>query len=287
MIRSLIPNEYAAVLDTETGRQRTKAFLTNIFHLFPEERLFDLLMASRATSTTDRDWYITVQNGLAGIKPFLADLTYALPSLSVQKKEMIRQTIDIPGFPSRIDGYAEIGSPGRYVSRLRKHVPVDGDIVLINETEPSMSPVDIAERGGLRKIGRWLPLDYSTTMLRTLDDHSYDVVTCYIGLHHAPVEVLTDIVGGIRRILRPGGIFVMRDHDVTNMEMATFVSFAHTVFNIGTGVSADIDALDTKIFRSANEWSVLIGGNGFRDSGIRTLQKDDPTLNTLLAFIAE
>jgi len=287
MIQSVIPNEYAAVLDTETGRQRTKAFLANIFHLFPEDALFDLLMTSRTTSTTDREWYVKVQDGLSDIKPFLADLTYALPSLSVQKKEMAGQTLGIPGFPSRIDGYIEIGSPGRYVSRLRKHVRIGGDIVLLNETEPSMSPVDIAERGGLRRIGRWLPLDYSTTMLRTLGDRSYDVITCYIGLHHAPVEALSDIIREIRRVLRSGGMFIMRDHDVTSMEMATFVSFAHTVFNIGTGVSADIDARDTKIFRSADEWSKLIAGEGFRDSRARTLQTGDPTLNTLLAFIAE
>lgn len=284
MIRSTDEFELRSVIETEQGRMRTIAFLTHIFHLFPPHKFFELLRTVSQSTTTESECYVQVQKGLPSIKPFLAELTLSLPSLMKQKREMTRQTLQIPGFPATINGYVEIGSPGRYISRLQKNCSIAGDIVLVNETEPSFSPVDIAERGGLRKIGRWMPLRYDGTLLKGVGDTSIDVLTIYIGLHHAPVQNLPLILEEVCRVLRQGGLFVIRDHDVRSMEMATFVSFAHTVFNIGTAVPVDVQQADVKVFRSADEWSATICKHGFEDLGVRVLQENDPTDNTLMAF---
>jgi hypothetical protein len=46
-------------------------------------------------------------------------------------------------------------------------------------------------------------------------------------------EDLEPFVRSIHRVLRPGGIFVLRDHDVTDVRMDRLVALAHTVFNCG------------------------------------------------------
>ena len=52
----------------------------------------------------------------------------------------------------------------------------------------------------------------------------------------------------IARMLRPGGIFILRDHDVTTPQMHAFVSLAHAVFNAGLGVSWEINAKELRHF---------------------------------------
>ena len=94
-------------------------FLTNVFHLFPEERLHRLIEDTANAGKSDREIYTLVQSRLPEIKPFLAELRYALPALSKQKDEMAAQTLELLGPARRINGYLELGSTGRYASRLR------------------------------------------------------------------------------------------------------------------------------------------------------------------------
>ena len=77
----------------------------------------------------------------------------------------------------------------------------------------------------------------------------------------------------------------MRDHDVRTPEMDTFVSLAHTVFNAGLVLSWEINQDDHRSFLSADEWSLYLVERGFKDSGHRLLQANDPTDNTLMAFL--
>src|SRR5678815_2203224 len=105
------------------------------------------------------------------------------------RKEMARQTLELLDGRRAFDGYVEIGSTGRYVSELRKHLNFTGPLVLVNDLAPTYSPVDIVERGGLAKLGTWVPLaDYAPIPATAIADTSVDFVTCYIGLHHIPPE---------------------------------------------------------------------------------------------------
>ena len=112
---------------------------------------------TRRTKNTDEEIYKSVQDGLPKIKPFLSELTYALPALKKQKKEMSTQVLSLMDDVRTIDGYLEIGSTGRYISELRKHLTVKGNIYLTNDIMQSYSPADIMERGQISKIGRFFP----------------------------------------------------------------------------------------------------------------------------------
>ncbi|MFC0512666.1 methyltransferase domain-containing protein [Mucilaginibacter angelicae] len=258
-------------------------FLQVIFHLYPEDKFHQLIKQETAANSTDEQIYKAVQGKLSGIKPFLSELTYALPALKKQKKEIARQTLGLLGDRKQIDGYVEIGSTGRYISQLRKEIKVTGPVYLINDIAPTNSPGDIMERGQLGKLGSFIDVN-GYEPINTIADNSVDVVTCYIGLHHCPVARLDGFVASIYRILRPGGSFIIRDHDVKSAGMATFVSLVHTVFNVGLNESWDFEQKDFKNFKPADEWAALISKAGFKDAGKRILQDKDPSDNTLMLF---
>jgi SAM-dependent methyltransferase len=277
------PSEFKAVFSDTVWSDNFYRFLQVIFHLYPEEKFHHLLSTTSKAKSSDEEIYKTVQSGLPAIKPFLSELTLALPALKKQKKEMARQVLQLLGSKTNIDGYLEIGSTGRYISELRKHINLSGQIFLTNDITPSNALGDIFERGQLGKIGVFLPLDYKP-ISSAIKDESLDLVTCHIGLHHCPHNLLDGYIKSIYRVLRKGGVFIMRDHDVKTPEMATFVSVVHTVFNLGLNVSWETDSGEFKSFKSIEEWSKLISIYGFSDSGVRILQDKDPSDNTLIAF---
>jgi len=278
-------SEFKAVFSDTKWSDDFYRFLQVIFHLYPEDKFHHLIAATTKEKATDEEIYKTVQQKLPGIKPFLSEFTFALPALKKQKKEMARQVLQLLGERRQIDGYLEIGSTGRYISELRKHITLSGNIYLTNDIAPSNAPGDIFERGQLRKLGTFIPLDYSPIKAADIPDESLDLVTCHIGLHHCPDELLAGFMQSIHRVLRKGGLFIIRDHDVKTPAMATFVSLVHTVFNLGLKVSWETDHGEYKSFKSIDEWSKIISSYGFKDQGARILQDKDPSDNTLVSFI--
>ncbi|GAB4021658.1 methyltransferase domain-containing protein [Spirosoma koreense] len=278
-------SEFHAVFDQTKPRDAFYRFLQVVFHLYPEDKFHHLIGEVTKTESSDERIYKTIQQRLPSIKPFLSELTYALPALKVQKKEMTRQMLELLPAGVAVNGYVEIGSPGRYISDLRKRLTVNEPIYLINDVAPTFSPADIMERGQLGKLGTFVELnDYEPINPTAIPDESVDLVTCLIGLHHARPEKLAGFLASIHRILRPGGWFILRDHDVKTTDMATFVSLVHTVFNLGLNISWETDQEDYKGFKPIQEWSQLIGKAGFTDAGKRLLQANDPSDNTLVLF---
>jgi SAM-dependent methyltransferase len=278
-----VPSEFKSVLGEIRWHDALYKFLQNIYRLYPEDRFHALIKTATQEFDTDEAIYRSVQRQLPSIKPFHADLTYALPSLFKQKREMARQTLALLDAKRSLDGYVEIGSTGRYISELRKHVDVSGAVVLVNDVAPSNSPVDIMERGGLRKIGAFNPLSNYAPL--DLADGSFDLVTCYVGLHHIPLDRLDPFINSFVRALKPGGLFILRDHDVVSTEMNTFVSLIHTIFNAGLGVPWETNQSELRFFRPVAQWEQRLQTHGLQSLGKRLLQSHDPSDNMLMAFV--
>jgi len=278
-------SEFLTVYGDVRMRDDFYRFLQTVYHLYPEHAFHRLIIEACERHDTDADIYADVAARLPGIKPFAADLTYALPALSRQKREMQQQTQSILPSSRRWSGYLEIGSTGRYVRHLKKALDLLGPVYLSNEVVPDNSPPEIMERGGLRKIGDFFPLDdYAPIPEARIADESLDLVTCYIGLHHCPREKLDAYIASIHRVLRPGGHFVLRDHDAGTESMRKFVSLVHTVFNAGLDVSWEDDRRELRLFEGVEFWIDRVTAAGFDVSGKRLLQAHDPSLNTLLLF---
>jgi FAD/FMN-containing dehydrogenase/uncharacterized membrane protein YhaH (DUF805 family)/SAM-dependent methyltransferase len=276
-------SEFKTVMTNTEWSDQMYRFLQVIFHLYPEDRFHQLIKDAVVTFNTDEEIYKDVQSKLSGIKPFLSEFTYALPALKKQKREMSNQVQKVLESTS-IHGYLEIGSTGRYVSELRKHIKIDGPIYLQNDIAPGNGIGDLFERGQLKKIGTFIHLDYTPIDEKSIPSNSLDVVTCFIGLHHCPEEKLKNYVASIYRVLKPNGKFIVRDHDCNSPEMTTFASLVHTVFNLGLKESWEFNQKEYRSFRSAQNWSEYLENNGFKDTGHRILQENDPSLNTLMCF---
>lgn len=277
--------DFKAIYATTRGNDDFYRFLQNVYRLYPEDRFHALIQDTVRTHDGDEAIYRALQAKVPGIKPFLSELTYALPSLGKQKREMSRQTLQLLGDRRAFDGYLEIGSTGRYVSDLRKHLALRGDVVLLNDVAPTNSPVDIVERGGLRKIGRYVPMDdYAPIASAAIADASIELATCYIGLHHIPLDRIDTFIASLHRVIKPGGLLILRDHDVTDEYMRALVALAHIVFNAGLGTPWETNARELRHFRTIDAWVEILQRHGFIAEGPRLLQAHDPTINTLLCF---
>jgi SAM-dependent methyltransferase len=158
-------------------------------------------------------------------------------------------------------------------------------VYLVNNAAPTNSPVDILERGGLSKVGHFVAnSEYEPIAPNQMPDASLDLASCFIGLHHAHPGKVAAFMTSVRRCLRPGGLFILRDHDVRDEDMRVFVCLVHGVFNAGTGVSWQDNAAEPRYFESLAHWIRLLESLGFEDCGQRLLQANDPSLNTLMAF---
>lgn len=279
-------SEFKAVFSDTKMRDGFYRFLQVVFHLYPEDKFHHLIATTSEAKSSDQEIYGEVQRRLKEIKPFLSELTFALPALKKQKREMTRQTLELLGDTRRINGYVEIGSTGRYISDLRKHLQVDDSIFIINDVAPNNSIGEIFERGQFGKLGQFLDLnDYQPIDTARIPDSSVDLVTIFIGFHHCPTEKLPNFIKSIHRILRPGGSLIVRDHDVRTPQMAVFVSLVHTVFNLGLNVPWEKDHAEFRSFKSMDEWIRLISESGFKDLGKRLFQDKDPSDNALVRFI--
>lgn len=273
---------FKRIYGNEREADRFYTFLQNIFHLVPEDRLHTLIKDAAAKHDDDEGVYRAIQAGMGDIRTALSLVTYALPSLAVQKNEMGRQAARLLGRQQSLNGYVEIGTTGRYVGAMRKHLKLGGPVVLVHDKAPGFSPEDIVERGGLRKVGDFVPLNQYAPI--ELPEKSADLVTCFVGLHHMEPEKLAPFLRSIAKIIRPGGYFIVRDHDVKDEAMDCFVSLAHSVFNAGLGEPWSVNDSELRYFASVDTWVARIEAAGFKHTGDRLRQDGDPSDNILMAF---
>jgi SAM-dependent methyltransferase len=280
-------SNFRAIYGDPQLRDAFLLFLTNVYHLYPEAEFHAAIADAAGKGQSDREIYAMVQARLGKLKPFLGDVRYALPALARQKKEMTRETLALLANRRRLDGFMEIGSTGRYLGELRDRVELKGDIVLLNTVAPSYSVIDMAERGGLRKIGRFVPLnDYAPIPPEQVADGSLDQVANYIGFHHSPPAKRDAFIRSVHRVLRPGGRLILRDHNVDSEAMNRMVALAHDVFNMGLDVPWDENQREIRNFTSLDGIVRALDAQGLRRSTAAPLfQPGDPTRNALVEFV--
>jgi len=284
--KPLPATEFHHVFDDVELSDAFYRFLQNVFRTLPEDRFHHLIAQACKLHSDEESVYRYIQRELAGVKPFAADLRYALPSLFRQKAEMTSQALRVLDGRTEFDGYIEIGSKGRYYRGLNKALTLRGPRVFVDEKPQGYSPVDIMERGQVAMLaGTHVGLDdYAPLAAATAPDASFDLVVCFIGLHHMTADKLTAFLASVSRVLCPGGKFIVRDHDVRTQDMRALVSLAHTVFNAGLGETWETNVAELRFFESAETWVRRLDAAGFDDAGHRILQDNDPTDNTLFCF---
>ena len=263
-------------------RARFFLFLTNVYHLYPEQDFNALIEKVTLEKLTDREIYETILGELPSIRPFLRDMRYALPALRKQKAVMCDETISLLDGKKQFGRYAEIGSTGRYYDRLSDALEFSQPPIFVHTNKPSYQPRDIMERGRLRKVGSYLPLNAYEPL--QLPEGGIDVLTVYIGFHHSPEDRRVEFIRSCHTALKRGGSLIVRDHDVTDPSMVHFVALAHDVFNCGLELPWATNAAEIRNFLSLQQLQEILVTTGFVPHDRRLLQIGDPTRNTLMRF---
>lgn len=283
-----VPKEtgnFKYIYGNEQYRKEFYDFLVNVFHLYPEEKMNELLLFLSKNENSDKGIYIKGQEQLPSIKPLLADATYALPALIKQKKIIADQTAELLDKQKNFTNYLEIGSNGRYLDKLENKVNIEGDIFFLSPLPSTFSPFDIVDRGQLFKAGKDIELnDYRSGLDRHIPKNSLDLVTVYIGFHHCPVDLREEFITSIRDAMSDNGVLIIRDHNANSKKMLKMVALAHDVFNMGTNQSWDYNHAELRNFYSLAELEEMLNKYGFKTDGRQLYQKGDPTHNSLMMY---
>jgi ubiquinone/menaquinone biosynthesis C-methylase UbiE len=128
------------------------------------------------------------------------------------------------------------------------------------------------ELWGPYKKNRKLSFDFKFIKNNKLmyDDDSFDIVTCFLSLHHIPN--LTNMINEVYRVLKSNGIFFIIEHDVHNFYDKLLIDIQHKLF--AALYDNDMKAVITPDFtRYFNhyEWDFIMRNTGkftFLDSGV-------------------
>ena len=282
---SLNPGNFKAIYADEKLRSEFAPFLKNVFNIYPDEKFHNLIAEITLKGQNDQEIYSEILKRIKEIKPLFSEFKYALPALKKQKKELATETMVLIPNIKKIDGYLEVGSTGRYVSELKKHIKMTGPMYLANVAEPTYGPVDVMERGQIFKLGKHLPLqNYDAFSKTEIAEGSLELVANYIGFHHCPLEKLEGFIKSLNRSLKAGGALVLRDHDVHDAHMNHVVALAHDIFNAGLKTTWDDNHKELRHFRPLEEWVKLLADFGFEKSSGPIYQQGDPTKNALVLF---
>lgn len=81
-------------------------------------------------------------------------------------------------------------------------------------------------------------------------DESFDLVTAMMALHHfsKPKEMLQEIY----RVLRPGGTFIIREHDTGNVGFKLFLDLVHALYAVVINEEESAEAFLTTFYSTYN-----------------------------------
>lgn len=276
---------FRRVFDRVDGqRQEIRDFLNNVFMQLDEEKFFALMDSILDNPQLDDEQiYVSLYNKIRQAKGSLvSNLRDTMRSLKSLKNELGDQTAYLVG-QRKINGYLEIGYPGRMLRPLNNRLDMNGPFYVITDQE-SLS--DYFESGFPRPYDQFIPLNnYEPISENTIPTDSVDLVCIYIGLHHAPEAKLALFIESIKRILRPGGIFILMDHDAGTPELQNLVDVVHSIFNAATGVKPKINSREIRNFHSLQYWIDLVQSHGLVHYDHEPLiRMGDSTLNSLVRF---
>lgn len=285
-------NSYETVVDSRVLRRKFQQFLKEVFNI--EDETFYAVMANATWNPVnegDIDVYRALQSHLQSRafnwfhRP--RNLIKSLIQLRRQKKELLEQTeliVKNLGLFGHIHDYASFGDSGKMVIPFRDKMGIKGNVYILNDQQGAL---DFIERGSIAPVGTFVQFDFAhitTNTLSAIPPESIGLVTLNMGLHHFHQDELKAFLQLVWKILRPGGLFIFREHDATP-ELIPLLDLAHSVFNVITGVSLDSERHEIRAFRSVQQWCEIVTSEGFQNVYLYGLEKTDPTEDYMLTFM--
>jgi len=271
-------------------------FMVNVFNIADEHRVESIL--SRCCwdprLKTDDEIYPefkrmieeSVNGNLAKVKKGWMQLK----QLSNQKAEFTDEILKIMtrlGKLGHIHDICTIGDRGKLVRSLQRRLNIRGKVYVIHEEPVAEDDVVAAvETSSISPVGDMFECTFNAAGCKFpfIPDQSSDLVTMMQGMHHLDPKYLTNFLREVERILRPGGIFLVREHDV-DVTGLPIIDAAHIVFNALTGVSYRDERDEIRAFRSLDDWrKILKHCTALEHAMLFEVQDEDPTFDVMMCF---
>jgi SAM-dependent methyltransferase len=295
---------FRTVFGSQDSKDQFAQFLNTIFYQLDDRKVFEKMEKILADpKKTDEQIYTELVEHIDQMrKPF--SMGRQLTALSVLLKGMGAQTAQLLKDlrPDAFHDYAEIYFK-RYLKTTQKtaQLPLDGRVFAISDHPPQGSFKERLEADALFSSYPYqehVPLNDADCqhpeqqadktykpLGNEIQDGSLDLVSVLGGFHHAPVKRVGPFVDSLRNKLRPGGVVLLRDHNVTNRALSDMVSVVHSFVNAGNHVPWAIERDEIREFRSLAQWTELMRKHGFvRISDEALILPHDPTQNAMIAF---
>jgi hypothetical protein len=277
------------VLKNSKSRIELGSFIDNVLRQVPSQSFFQYINQKTKNRQFEDDGklYAHLQKDINSIKS-LVPILPVIQALRFQQTLLTRQARSLLGKNRIFNGCIEIGTPGTYMSPLSDIIT--GPTYALYEKQSLSDYIQsfaFKPSNGFLAFKTFIPLnDYTPIDSKQVPDQSVDLVICYIGLHHIPREKIEAFVASIARVLRPGGVFLLRDHDAYSAEMVSLVSAAHWVFNlILANEPLENELKEYRNFQPLSYWKAILEKHGFEIGPETQLQKGDTTLNTMMKCI--
>jgi len=185
----------------------------------------------------------------------------------------------------QIEGMVEVASGGKHFEALRRHLKIGG---LVRQIDDFGSRLAASGSGWLEAR---LPARSAVGDATQWDDQvfgnaadSVDLVTLYGGLSGVPEAHLPHCLAQLAKVVRPGGLVLLLEHDVDSAHAGLDASLAVTLAFLCAGESWEASQAHPRAFRAADEWRDLMQQHGLLETGARERIARTPFGDLLLAF---
>ncbi|QKF94645.1 FAD/FMN-containing dehydrogenase with methyltransferase domain [Fadolivirus algeromassiliense] len=276
-------NAYRLLLSTKIGKQKLKKFLVNVFNLTNPYELYNFINSLYKTNKniTDKEMFLKIRDHINNMYSSFGKLYDSYTLLNKQTEIITNQIKELllkVGINYPLNNYVNIGDSGRYINALKNDLNINGKIYSINNLYDYMENINSSFKS------KFIKYDFNQMDPFPLKDNSVELVTCLIGIHHFREDKLKQFIDNIYRILKPNGIFILRDHNATS-ESIPLIHCAHNVFNAVVGEKLETELNEFRNFKPFNYWRDIIESSGFNDMRIYTMQQNDSTENLFACFM--
>lgn len=282
-------NPLKQVFNHEGLMKKFGKFLTNVLVEVDPDDINKLMVDILDYADTSEEIFTELHRRIDEARQsFIESKRRELRSLTMIKKDLTQQAFELMypnGYqPSQpITGILEVGYPGRFLKTMIEQLKIGGKIEVMQEA-PAIT--DVIQSGYPIPQSKTHNLSYAEPDFSDMENERFDLVTCFVGLHHFTQRGLEDFLFGINRVIRKDGSFLLVDHDVTDPESRAMATLAHSVFNAVKGASIDEEFSEIRNFKSLDAWTEILNKYGFeRMASPRTMIREgDPSVNTMIRF---
>jgi FAD/FMN-containing dehydrogenase len=282
-------NHFKVIMRDKDTFNQFAGFLKVVLKRVDSDALYHLLKDIMEYKDTHEEIYRELCQRLPEITPgALSDIGNQLQSLSEIKHDLAEQAQTLlPSDLKEINGMVEIGYPGRFINGFKKKYHVTGNLVAMKETQPGL--MDYMQSGIPTSYKQFELLDYANPSLKALPDNSAEVITCYVGLHHFPEEKVDSFLKDVARVLKPGGHFLLVDHDCDNELTLSMAHMAHSIFNAVNGISVEEELNETRHFHAMSYWQGKLKEAGLagdiQGADVPMIREHDASRNRMVSFV--